>query len=107
MLASPNGADGRALGRGNYELTASVLGTDQKVIVPSRALQELQRLLGAEAELTLRLGERDATFEVGSTRVTTRLIEGEFPNYRQLIPQSYPNLLTVQREALLEAIRRV
>ena len=85
----------------------TVLGTDQKVIVPSRALQELQRLLGAEAELTLRLGERDATFEVGSTRLTTRLIEGEFPNYRQLIPQSYPNMLTVRREPLLEAIRRV
>jgi DNA polymerase-3 subunit beta len=39
--------------------------------------------------------------------LTTRLIEGEFPNYRQLIPQSHPNALTVEREALLEAIRRV
>ena len=112
MLASEG--DGlRLVATDSYRLAVrdltgtSVLGTDQKVIVPSRALQELQRLLGAEAELTLRLGERDATFEVGSTRVTTRLIEGEFPNYRQLIPQSYPNLLTVQRESLLEAIRRV
>ena len=39
--------------------------------------------------------------------MTTRLIEGEFPNYRQLIPASYPNKLTVSREPLLEAIRRV
>jgi DNA polymerase III subunit beta len=85
----------------------SVLGSDQKVLVPSRALQELQRLLGNEAEITLRLGEREATFEVGSTRLITRLIEGEFPNYRQLIPQSYPNLLTVRRDTLLDAIRRV
>jgi DNA polymerase-3 subunit beta len=85
----------------------SVLGADQKVLVPGRALAELQRLLGAGGELTLRLGERDATFEVGSTRLTTRLIEGEFPNYRQLIPQSHPNTLTVDRDALLEAIRRV
>ena len=86
---------------------ASVLGADQKVLVPGRALNELQRLVGSSAELTLRLGERDATFEVGTTRLTTRLIEGEFPNYRQLIPASYPNKLTVARDALSEAIRRV
>ncbi len=55
----------------------------------------------------MRLGDRDATFEVGTTRLTTRLIEGEFPNYRQLIPPSHPNALTVEREPLLEAIRRV
>lgn len=86
---------------------ASVLGTDQKVLVPGRALNELQRLVGGGDELTLRLGDREATFEVGTTRLTTRLIEGEFPNYRQLIPASHPNVLTVSRDALLEAIRRV
>jgi DNA polymerase-3 subunit beta len=85
----------------------SVLGADQKVLVPGRALSELQRVLGSGSELVLRLGERDATFEIGSTRLTTRLIEGEFPNYRQLIPASHPNTLTVEREPLLEAIRRV
>lgn len=85
----------------------SVLGADQKVLVPGRALNELQRLLGSGGEVTLRLGERDATFEVGTTRLTTRLIEGEFPNYRQLIPASHPNTLTVERDALLEAIRRM
>ncbi|MCU1360182.1 MAG: dnaN [Ilumatobacteraceae bacterium] len=85
----------------------SVLGADQKVLVPGRALNELQRVLGMGGELVLRLGERDATFEIGSTRLTTRLIEGEFPNYRQLIPASHPNTLTVDREPLLEAIRRV
>ena len=85
----------------------SVLGTDQKVLVPSRALNELTRMLPATGDVTLRLGERDATFEAGGTRLTTRLIEGEFPNYRQLIPNSHPNRLTVAREPLLDAIRRV
>jgi DNA polymerase-3 subunit beta len=86
---------------------ASVLGADQKVLVPGRALSELARLVGSASELTLRLGEREATFEVGGTRLTTRLIEGEFPNYRQLIPPSHPNKLTVARDSLMEAIRRV
>ena len=58
--------------------------------MPVARAAELQRLLGAGGELTLRLGERDATFEVGGTRLTTRLIEGEFPNYRQLIPREPP-----------------
>jgi DNA polymerase-3 subunit beta len=84
-----------------------VLAADQKVLVPGRALNELQRLVGNGPEVTMRLGDRDATFEVGTTRLTTRLIEGEFPNYRQLIPAGHPNALTVEREPLLEAIRRV
>ncbi len=85
----------------------SVLGEGQSVLVPSRALRELERLLGSAEEVTLRLGEREAAFEVGHVRLTTRLIEGEFPNYRGLIPASHPNRLTVGREALVEAVKRV
>ena len=85
----------------------TVLGEGQHVLVPSKALSELQRLLSSDREVVLRLGEHDATFEVGDVRLTTRLIEGEFPNYRQLIPSSYPNRLVVSKEALLDAVRRV
>jgi DNA polymerase-3 subunit beta len=86
---------------------AHVLRPDQKVLVPSRALQELVRLLGKGGTLAVRLGEREASFEVQEVRLTTRLIKGEFPNYRQLIPKSYPNRLVVGREPLLDAIKRV
>lgn len=85
----------------------SVLGDDQSVLVPSRSLNELARVLDTDAELTLRLGEHDATFDLAGVRVTTRLIEGDFPNYRGLIPASHPNRLTVNRELLLDAVRRV
>lgn len=88
-------------------LGQQVLAAEQKVLVPHRALTELQRLVGGVEQVTMRLGDREATFEVGTTRLTTRLIENEFPNYRQLIPASHPNTLTVEREPLLEAIRRV
>ena len=53
------------------------------------------------------LGERDASFLIDGVRLSTRLIEGEFPNYRGLIPQSQPNRLTVGRTALIDALRRV
>ncbi len=85
-----------------------VLAEGQKVLVPSRALNELMRLLGSTpGEVTLRLGTHDATFGVGDVTLTTRLIEGEFPNYRALIPSGYPNRLIVGREALLDAVKRV
>ena len=86
---------------------SSVLGSGQKVLIPSRALSELQRLMGDIEELTVRFGDREATFQAGSTRLSTRLIEGEFPNYRNLLPTSYPNLLTVSKASMIEAIRRV
>jgi DNA polymerase-3 subunit beta len=110
LTAEDNGV--RLVATDSYRLAVrdlpgqTVLGVGQKVLVPSRALNELQRVLGSGGELTVRLGERDATFEVGATRVVTRLIEGEFPNYKALIPSSYPNKLTVARDDLMEAVRR-
>jgi DNA polymerase III subunit beta len=85
-----------------------VLAEGQRVLVPSRALNELMRLLGSSSgDVSLRLGSHDATFELGGVTLITRLIEGEFPNYKQLIPAGYPNRLIVAREALLDAVRRV
>ena len=87
---------------------STVLAAGQKVLLPSRALAELQRLLSASSsEVSLRLGEFEAHFDVGPTRLTTRLLEGEYPNYSGLIPKGYPNRLVVGREALLDAVRRV
>src|SRR5205807_5054383 len=86
---------------------ATVLREGQRVLVPAKALAELQRLLAGAEQVVLRLADHDAAFELGPVRLTTRLIESEFPNYRQLIPASYPNRLRVGREALLDAVRRV
>lgn len=85
----------------------SVLAEGQSVLVPSRALSELNRILGQGDQVLLRLGEREASFDVGPVRLATRLIEGDFPNYRGLIPSAHPNTLTVARDDLLDALRRV
>ncbi len=85
----------------------SVLAEGQSVLIPSRALSELNRILGSAENVELRLGEREASFHVGSVDLITRLIEADFPNYRGLIPESHANSLTVSREALLDALRRV
>ncbi len=86
---------------------AELLAAGQQVLLPSRALGELTRVAAGADQVRLRLGADEASFETGTVRVTTRLIEGEFPNYRQLIPPSYPNRMVVGREPLLDAVRRV
>ena len=92
-------------------------GTDQ-ILVPARALGELQRLLPSKEStkeaspeggpsVGFTVGELDATFTVGGVTVSTRLLDGKFPDYRQLIPPGYPNQLRVGKESLLDALRRV
>lgn len=86
---------------------STFLAEGQSVLVPRNALQELVRLLDDDDTLGLRLGERDVAFDVGESRVVTRLIEGQFPNYRSLIPSAHPNQLTINRQELIEASKRV
>lgn len=84
----------------------NVLGDRQKVLVAAKGLAEVQRLT-ASGEVEVVLGERDVVFRTGTAEVTARLIDGDFPNYEQLIPSGYPNRLTVNRAALREAVERV
>jgi DNA polymerase-3 subunit beta len=111
MTAEPGGL--RLVATDSYRLAlrdlpgTTVLAEGQHVLVPARALGELGRVLASAETVTLRLGADQASFEVGRVRVTTRLIEGEFPRYRDLIPSGYPNRLVVAKEGLLDAVRRV
>ena len=90
----------------------TVMAEGQHVLVPSRALGELARVLGGAQQVDLRLGADEAAFDIvsektGTIRLTTRLLEGDFPNYRQLIPPHYPNRLSVAKDPFLDAVRRV
>ncbi|HEX9891513.1 MAG TPA: DNA polymerase III subunit beta [Actinomycetota bacterium] len=90
------------------ELQASGDG-ETKALVPERAISEAGRAAAGEekAEVEMWLGDAQATFKVGGLTLTSRLIEGEFPNYRQLIPEPGGNRLIARRQDLLEAVRRV
>jgi DNA polymerase III subunit beta len=87
---------------------------ERKVILPARALGELARALQGGATVSVMVKENLIVFSIGSASggagesvIGSRFIEGEFPKYRQLIPQGYANELTVDRDALLEVVRRV
>ena len=113
VLLAAEGTGLRLVSTDSYRLAVrdlpgtSVLADGQTVLVPSRALTEVVRALGDDDALTLELGEREASITIGDVRLTTRLIDGDFPNYRGLIPQSQPNRLTVDRSQLIDAVRRV
>jgi DNA polymerase-3 subunit beta len=109
----------------DIEVGNEALSTTQ-ILVPARALAELQRLsaLSVDAKdpkgvpdnadgtkpepmVGLSIGEHDVTFTAGDVQVSTRLLDGTYPDYRQLIPAEYPNRLHVGKDSLLDALRRV
>jgi DNA polymerase-3 subunit beta len=82
---------------------------EARALVPERALAEAGRAAGGEekGQVELVIGEAQTAFRVGTLRMTSRLIEGEFPNFRQLLPEPGQNRLATGRVDLLEAVRRV
>jgi DNA polymerase-3 subunit beta len=79
---------------------------DLEAIVPSRALQELARVAGDADEVAVGVQENQVLFSVGGVWLTTRRIDGQFPNYRQLLPETFEHELTVPRAELLDVVRR-
>src|SRR6266581_5382281 len=78
-----------------------------EAIIPSRALQELARLAAGTDDLQLGLQENHVVFGADGTWLTTRRIDGQFPNYRQLLPEQFDHELVLPRDELLEVVRRV
>ena len=92
----------------------NVIPGEEDLLVPARALSELQRLpAGTISDQTetdkvgVAASSNEITFWQGKVRITTRLLEGRYPDYKQLIPDSYPNRLHLGKETFLSALRRV
>lgn len=81
---------------------------ETSVIVPTKAVNELQRLLADDAtELRIRIGARQIAFEFNQNLLVSKLIEGRYPDFRQVIPGAAKERVTLEREAFLEAAQRV
>lgn len=77
------------------------------LIVPPKALQQVQRLFGGEEELEVARSENHLGFRAGGTRVFTRLIEGPYPNYEQVIPRENDKIAVVGKAEFTQALRRM
>ncbi len=74
-----------------------------EAIVPARALGELARIAQAGDTIQLGVRENQVIFGADDTWLTTRRIDGQFPNYRQLLPESFEHEVTLPRAELLES----
>ena len=87
----------------------SSVAASVEVIVPARTLLELSRIAASTADDSISILPTDnqVLFEVNGISMVSRLIDGQFPNYRQLIPESFDHEVSVDHDELLDAVRRV
>jgi DNA polymerase-3 subunit beta len=80
---------------------------DLEAIVPARALTELGRVAAGAEEIGLGVQDNHVVFVAGDVVLTTRRIDGQFPDYRQLIPEQFEHEVTLPRGELLDVVRRI
>jgi DNA polymerase-3 subunit beta len=98
--------DGRRLALVENELELAS-GSEADIILPSKAVNELLHVLDDEGELKISITDNQVIFEFNDILVATKLIDGVYPNYRQVIPASCDERVSIDRELLINALRRV
>jgi DNA polymerase III subunit beta len=78
-----------------------------EAIIPARALTELARIAGDATQLELGVQENQVAFRTDDAVLTTRRIDGQFPNVKQLLPEQFEHVVTLPRSELLDVVRRV
>jgi DNA polymerase-3 subunit beta len=91
------------------ELATTAFEGSREAIIPARAMQEVSRIFSGsdEEEVEVSLSENQALFRVGDVLFGTRLIDGNFPEYRRLLPTTFEREISVSREELMGTLRRV
>src|SRR6266567_3489789 len=98
--------DGRRLAMAEIELEFPK-SHEADIIVPTKAVTELGRLLTEDGEVKVSVGSGQIAFELNNTLLVSKLIEGNYPNYRQVIPSETKERVTLERETFLNSLRRV
>ncbi len=98
--------DGRRLALNEHDLECP---KDQEadLIIPTKAVAELLHSLGSEGTVKIRAVKNQVSFEFGNLLLLSKLIEGNYPNFRQVIPSQAEHRIQIEREALFSAVKRV
>jgi len=115
IMISASGEELRMVATDSYRLSVKQTALEAPLIgaldanVPARALQELARIAqqAQSAELAASLGQNQIVFELDGAVLSSRLIEGQFPNYRQLIPESVEHELRLSTTEFADVVRRI
>jgi DNA polymerase-3 subunit beta len=97
--------DGRRLALVERDLEVPK-GAEAELILPTKAVSELGRLLTDKGDVKLSIGDNQIIFNLGSTILSSKLIEGTYPNFRQVIPAEAKERVQLEREVLLSALHR-
>jgi DNA polymerase-3 subunit beta len=98
--------DGRRLAMVDIELEFP-RSHEADIIVPTKAVTELQRLLTDDGDVKISVGPGQIAFDLNNTLLVSKLIEGNYPNYKQVIPSEAKERVTLERETFLNSLRRV
>jgi DNA polymerase III subunit beta len=98
--------DGRRLAMVEIELEFP-RSHEADFIVPTKAVTELQRLLADDGEIKVSMASGQIAFDLNKTLLVSKLIEGNYPNYRQVIPSEAKERIKLERETFLNSLRRV
>jgi len=115
VLVNASGQEMTMVATDSYRLAVkrteleSPIGGELEANIPAKALRELGRLVGGEeaGEVAVSLLSNQALFRAGGILLNTRLIDGQFPNFRQLLPESYEHDVRLPRGEFLDVARRV
>jgi DNA polymerase-3 subunit beta len=115
VLVSASGGEMTMVATDSYRLAVKTtklepaLGGELEANIPARALRELGRIVTADGveQVAVSLLPNQAVFRAGAIVLNTRLIEGQFPNFRQLLPESYEHDVRLPRPELLDVTRRI
>ncbi|MBT7982879.1 MAG: DNA polymerase III subunit beta [Akkermansiaceae bacterium] len=80
---------------------------ETEVIVPTKAVNELQRLLADDGEVKISISDSQIAFELNDNLLVSKLIEGNYPNYNQVIPEETKERISLERESFLSTVNRV
>lgn len=95
----------------SYRLSEKLIPQEKEIaditcVIPVRAIFEADRLVSGAEKVGIRISENQVMFTVGGTELISRLIEGQFPDYTQILPKSHQTTVEVSREDLALAVRR-
>ena len=99
--------NGHRLARMDVPVTAGIGKGQADLIIPPKALDQIRRLFGDQDELEIARSENHLGFRSATTQVYTRLIEGPYPNYEQVIPRENDKVMTADKATLASALRRM
>ncbi len=99
--------DGRRLALAEINDLEIPTSQERDFIVRTKTIHELMRVLNDKDDIVIRLAQNLVQFDCGTTTFISKLVDGNYPNYRQVIPNKVNERVSVERELLLNAVRRV